>query len=1027
MASENYDESSPGKALPSLATGNGKTDESLGSPYHMLDAPPTPGIGDVDGWEDDGFEELMEREIAAGEFGSDDKEEEPSEEQPGTITTDEIGNLEGPTAEELDAELFGEPIVEEPTTEALAADLHPTFLPKNPALTPEIKPDSKTVADGFFKVPSNKPQKQTRTGSNASSQPPIFSKSASSKLGKVPTRSKFPKPTPKFNPMTIVAPVAKVTPASKLAGLAPAETTAAEREGAERTAEAEAAKKAIEDRRSSLNIQTVIKAQEDATAAGKVMHTTTKKPEHFHPDGKKLAVAMDAHKPFKTKPGQKCIATPMKKNEPAAEKGPEKKEKTRRELEKSKQRSDALKKGKKKREDAKIEREESKRTGALLHQKLMESLPKEHQAAEKVRLEKAQELAEALKAELAPKSKRKRPETESSAPSKKTKTSKMPVHKDLSSSHVDEREDDDDSPEMEVPKTKAKKAEKTAAEKKLKSHLDRAKNAKQMAEAEVNPRAQIYTSAEINDAKKRKRAESKSCAPSKKTKTSKLPVHKDLDSPHVDEQEDDDDTSGEMEMEGVSVQRKVLAHKKTKQLENVKLGLKLGANSLEKKKATAASTAGTLPSKKRRAEEPDAHPSKDIANKKRKVEDGSSKVVHTFYEHNEAWKIIRDGYKERKEPVPNYESFVPGQPSCYVLHAEKKDVFIPADKNKEKATSRAKSNAKADKTTETESEESDDEHDARAAREAVKEEEQMEVRERLHAPDRYRGTAHYTQDSTKALEAGAFLDKHHKEQRERQQDFRENQYSAKDRKEDINYSKKMNTSGMQETATSSQTNTQQSKHTHQHNHPRQRRRAAANVVEKDRETFATPMALREAKERETEQRAAQELRLRDEQLEKLDKIRGERSNPPFLDIEPSRNLEGLIPNRSVEQAVKIGYWERPIKLNSDRPGRDNRRVEVVAEVDWAKVEWFEPKDGERWLEPRVERGRESKKMRKERRRKEPTSKQRAEKDEEWKKKRTWMGLVERETGDEWVERTMEGKKRETGDNGWEVKGWVKKK
>lgn len=196
---------------------------------------------------------------------------------------------------------------------------------------------------------------------------------------------------------------------------------------------------------------------------------------------------------------------------------------------------------------------------------------------------------------------------------------------------------------------------------------------------------------------------------------------------------------------------------------------------------------------------------------------------------------------------------------------------------------------------------------------------------------------------------------------------------------------------------------------------------------KSRDILVTPMALRKAKEREIEQRAAQESHLRYEQLENLENIRGERSNLPLLDIELPRNLEGLTLKPSVEKAVEIGYSERPIKFNSDRPGRDDWRAEMVAEVDLTKVKWFEPDTGKRWLEPRLERGRQDKKMRKQRSRKGMTRKQRARKDEEWKKKRTWMGLVERETGEEWVERTMGGKEREKGDNGWEVKGWVKKK
>lgn len=608
MASENYDE-----------------------PDHMLDAPPTPGTGDVEDWEDGGLEELVEADIAQVVSGS--------EEQSGAITTDENSTLE----EELAAEIFGSD--DEHEHDPIAVDDSDLFGDRIPqqltaADIANLKPNPKTVANAFFKASTRKPKNYTRTGSSASAQAPIFSQSSTSTLAKVPTKGKFSKSDPKFNPMTIFSLDKKATPGSKLVELT--KTNAADKKAvkdASKVADLKAKNKAVEERRASMGVQ--------ANAKGA----------------------------FDQKPDPK-----------------EAKTKAAYALKKSKLPSEAVKKGKE--QDAMLEREESKRVADLAMTKNLEAMPEHLPQGEMEGQARARQLSGAFLAEAAATSKRKRPEAESSAPSKKTKTSKMTVHKDLSS-------------------------------------------------------------------------------------------------PHVYEQEDEDEPADEME--GVRVERKILAPKRTKQLDN----LKSGSNSLAKKKVNPASAApqkrnvsekSALSSKKRRAEEPNERQIKDMANKKRKVENDSPKVVHTLYQHTEAWKMVRGGYKERKEPVPQFVPHVEGQPSPYALHAEKKGHVLPAQPLKEKAKPRTKTTSGHDKFSLAQilAEQEDG-----AARKLSKEEERMNVRARIYAPDRYQGMAGRMRGSAQAHEVAADVERLRQEKSEREEGFRASTYSAKDRKLDVKAQQKL--------------------------------------------------------------------------------------------------------------------------------------------------------------------------------------------------------------------------------------------
>lgn len=685
MASENHDESD-----------------------HMLDAPPTPGTGDVENWEDGGFEDTVEEDIA--------KAVSRGEEESDTVTTNENGNFEAELAAEMfgsdddnkpdpiaidDSDLFGDRIPQELTAEELA----------------NFKPDAKTVAHNFFKAPARKSKDHTRSGSNVSAQPPIFSQSTTSKLAKVPMKGKFAKPVPKFNSMTIVPGYGQVTPGSKMAELT--ETMAADQEAAKhamKIAVLKAKNKAFEDRRASIGVQATAKAgfgKKGAQAMEEVMHTEVKKPEHYHPDGRKLAMVMEARKSMiaseRTKPDQKVIAipTPRKKEKQAV------KAKTAHDLEESKLRSEAVKKGKKQQQDAMLEREENKQIAGLATAKKMADMPAHLQQGEMERQARASRLSDELLAAAAAKNKRKRTEAKSSAPSKKMKTSKMPAHKDLISAHVDEQEDEDEAAD---------------------------------------------------------------------------------------------------EMQGVTVERKIMVHKKTKQLDNIKLG----SHSLEKKKITPASAApqkhnasenSALPSKKRHAEEPDERQPKDITKKKRKVENGSPKVNHTLYQHTEAWRMIRNGYKERNEPVPRFMPHVEGQPSPYASHAENKGYVLPAQPPKEKAKPQTKTNLGPPKFSLTQilAEQEED-----AARQLAKEEERMILRARLHAPDRYQGMADRMRGSKQAQEVAADVERLRQEKLEREKEFRASKYSAKDRKDDVKAQQKLD---QQWRNVNSGDDSEQSKHT----------------------------------------------------------------------------------------------------------------------------------------------------------------------------------------------------------------------
>lgn len=882
----------------------------------MLDEPPTPGTGDVDGWKDGELEGLLEQTLAA------EPEEHLSEEPPATIAA-------SGDHKEADG-------VQEHTAQ------------KTPR---KIKPHHKTVADSFFKAPNRKPQEHTRTKSNASAQPFIFSKPTTGKLAKVPTKGQFPKPVPKFNPMTNVPGVGTDYPAIKMADISPAETAALKRQAAEHAkaaADLKAKNKEVEDRRVSVGVQAKAKAEFErmaADAAEEVLDTETKKPEHYHPDGQKLAMAMENRKaPIAStvKPDQKGVARPMKQDKLDEE------QKAKIQLKQSALRSETLKKNKKKKEDVLLEREESKRVAGIAMEKNKAAMPEHYQQGEKDRKARQRQLSDVLLTEGAAKTKRKRPETESSAPSKKTKTSKLQVHKVLSS-------------------------------------------------------------------------------------------------PHVDEQEDEDDTSAEME--GVTVERKVLAHKKTKHLDNQ---LKLGSNSLEKKRLTSAapqkhhasensaSTAGTPPSKKRRAEEPDAQPSKDVAKKKRKVE----KVVHTVCQHVQAWGMIRDAYKKRGEPVPMFVPHVEGVPSLYVLRVDKKGISIPAEPVKEKAKPRASSSKFSlnDVLAEQDSYANDEEHAKREARKIAKEEERMDVRERLHAPGRYQGSAARMKNSAEAQAAAANVDRLNKEKTDRGQYHRETRYSAKDIKEDVKEQERLDKQWKRKNGNDSQ----QSKHT-QHTQQSQREPAPANDGEKSRESPAPlkTLDLEDFKRRYEYQGLSEETRLAPNQLRKLQQIREERvwalENPELVRqndqlLSKENNPDGLIPIHGVEEAIERGYLERVRGYGKkkgelfwdEEMGKDMEKREMTRkergeiEKQWKRERTWEglEKGDKELIKGEVERERDFRKRRdideetrkreqeEVKKRKEMTRGEREEFAKEWKEEKSWERGV--------------GKQRR-----WRVKGWVK--
>ncbi|TID19137.1 hypothetical protein E6O75_ATG06258 [Venturia nashicola] len=410
---------------------------------YMLNAPPTPGTGDVEDWEDGGFEELMKQELAR-EFSG-------SEREPGTITTDEDGDLEA----ELAAEMFSSDIDEEPDpvgvekSNALEDRIPQKVAAKERA---KFKPDTQKVANNFFKAPARESQAHTRTGSNASAMAPISSLSTTSKLAKVPAKSKFTTPVPKFNSKTIIQGGGKVTTGSKLAAFTGTKAAAREAARLAKIADIKVQKKSVEDRRASMGIQATAKGEFDNKAAqtiGEVMHTVTKKPKHYHPDGEKRAMAMETSKASmvstKANPEQKGVAVPVsrkKQMDPSEAK-------TAHDLTMSKMRSEAVLKGKKKK-DAEVEREESKRVAKLAMANNLAAMAEHLQQGEMERQVKTRQLSDHYLAQAAAKNKRKRPDSESSAPLKKTKNPKKPVHKDLSSPHADEQEDENEaSDEME--------------------------------------------------------------------------------------------------------------------------------------------------------------------------------------------------------------------------------------------------------------------------------------------------------------------------------------------------------------------------------------------------------------------------------------------------------------------------------------------------------------------------------------------------------------------------------------------------